>query len=269
MSPIDSLDAFVTLWSFVFGSAVGSFLHVVAHRLPQRRPFVASRSRCPRCRLLIRPWHNVPILGWLALGGRCRDCRGRIPWRYPAAELAAGCVFAGCWLRYGATLELVAAWGWASLFLTLALLDFDARILPFELTLPATALALILPLVAPGASWVRWPEAIVTALAAGAFALVADVAWRQAAGAPGLASGDAAFLALLGAIFGARGLAAISIAAGAAVAVAAGLSMLRGRLGAVARRRRGVPVGTYLGVAATVWLVVGDVASSTVRGFGA
>lgn len=98
-------------WLFVLGSVVGSFLNVCAHRFPQHegtldalRSVIAPPSRCPRCRNLIPPWCNVPILGWLLLRGRCYHCRGWIPLRYPLVELLNGLLWAGLyWMEVPGT----------------------------------------------------------------------------------------------------------------------------------------------------------------------
>jgi leader peptidase (prepilin peptidase)/N-methyltransferase len=80
--------------AFVLGALLGSFLNVVAHRVPRGDSFVRGRSRCPRCGAGIRARDNVPVLGWLLLGGRCRDCRSEIPRRYPLVELGCGILLA-------------------------------------------------------------------------------------------------------------------------------------------------------------------------------
>src|SRR5581483_11255628 len=79
----------------VGGLLIGSFLNVVAHRLPAKESLVAPGSRCPRCGHEIRPYDNVPVLSWLALRGRCRDCGAPIHWRYPLVELATAGLYAG------------------------------------------------------------------------------------------------------------------------------------------------------------------------------
>ena len=82
------LEVYVAL----FGLVVGSYLNVAIFRLPRRISTVLPRSRCPRCRAAIRPWDNIPLLSFLLLRGRCRQCSGSISWRYPLVEaLTAGC----------------------------------------------------------------------------------------------------------------------------------------------------------------------------------
>lgn len=89
----------------ILGMCVGSFLNVCIHRIPRGMSLLRPRSRCPACGASIRAWHNIPVLGWLVLRGRCRSCGGPISWRYPAVELAVGLLFAApyllAWAIYG------------------------------------------------------------------------------------------------------------------------------------------------------------------------
>ena len=88
-----SLIDFVAIgFLVIFGANLGSFLNVVAYRVPRGRSVVFGGSRCPVCRKPIRPWHNLPVVGWLLLGGRCRDCLVAIPFRYPLVEVLAAVV---------------------------------------------------------------------------------------------------------------------------------------------------------------------------------
>ena len=77
-------------WAVGFGLIIGSFLNVVIHRLPQGESLVTPRSRCPACLTPIRPWDNIPVVSFLLLRGRCRDCGHPISWRYPLVEALTG-----------------------------------------------------------------------------------------------------------------------------------------------------------------------------------
>jgi leader peptidase (prepilin peptidase)/N-methyltransferase len=122
--------------ALILGACIGSFLNVVIYRLPAGLSLIHPPSHCPKCKNLLKPWHNVPIVGWLWLGGRCAYCRTPIPWRYPAVELLTGLLFAftvghfphgsiGVWIGYG----LFLSW-----LLALALIDLDTMLLPDPLT---------------------------------------------------------------------------------------------------------------------------------------
>src|SRR5262245_34692680 len=86
---------------FVVGSMVGSFANVCIHRLPRGESVVRPPSHCPACGANIRWWHNIPILSWILLRGRCAHCGAPIAWRYPVVELLLGVVFVSLWMLYG------------------------------------------------------------------------------------------------------------------------------------------------------------------------
>ena len=92
----------------VLGLAVGSFLNVVIHRVPRAESLLRPGSRCPTCGVALRPWHNVPVVSWLALRGRCAHCRTRISVRYPLVELGTAALFVAVAARFGPTLALPA-----------------------------------------------------------------------------------------------------------------------------------------------------------------
>jgi leader peptidase (prepilin peptidase)/N-methyltransferase len=125
------------LLCLVLGLAVGSFLNVVVWRVPRGESVVRPGSACPACAAPVRARDNVPVLGWLVLRGRCRDCSGRISGRYPLVEAATGALFVVLALRIGADAALPAYLYLAAVGLALALIDIDVRRLPDVLTLPS------------------------------------------------------------------------------------------------------------------------------------
>jgi leader peptidase (prepilin peptidase)/N-methyltransferase len=127
----------------LFGALVGSFLNVVVYRLPRDQSLLWPGSRCPGCGRSIRPWHNVPILSWLALRGRCHDCGMRISPRYPLIEAATAGLFAVLALRFGPAPSTVLWMGFGAALLAAALIDFEHRIIPDEISLGGLAAGLI------------------------------------------------------------------------------------------------------------------------------
>lgn len=122
----------------VLGLVIGSFLNVVAHRVPHGESVVSPPSACPRCGTPIRNRHNIPVLGWLVLKGRCFDCGLPISARYPLVEAATGLLFTLAALRFSDRPMLLAAYlAFAALAIALALIDLDVRRLPNALVLPA------------------------------------------------------------------------------------------------------------------------------------
>jgi leader peptidase (prepilin peptidase)/N-methyltransferase len=203
---------------------VGSFLGLVAIRLPAGRPIVLGRSECPHCHRRLSILDLMPIASWLALGGRCRSCRARIDALHPMIEIAA--VVVAAWAV--ATLPGWPGWvgcglGWALLVLTV--IDWRAFVLPDEITLPLIAAGLLEAAIA-------WPQDLGDRLigAVGGFATFAVIAWayQRLRGRPGLGLGDAKLAAAAGAWVSWTGLpsvvtiAAMTALAGVGILAAAG-----------------------------------------------
>jgi leader peptidase (prepilin peptidase)/N-methyltransferase len=128
----------------VAGLLIGSFLNVVVWRVPRGESIVRPPSACPTCRTQIRPRDNIPVLGWLILRGRCRDCSTSISGRYPLVEAGTAALFAALGLRFGAQAQLPAYLYLAAVGIALALIDLDVKRLPDVLTLPSYAVGFVL-----------------------------------------------------------------------------------------------------------------------------
>jgi leader peptidase (prepilin peptidase)/N-methyltransferase len=135
--------AFLAL-AFALGLAIGSFLNVVVHRVPRGVSLVRPGSRCPACLRPVRPLENVPLLSFVWLRGRCRGCRARIAWRYPAVELATGCLFALIAWRHGPVAATPVFMGLAALLLAAALIDYEHQWIPDEISLGGLVAGLLL-----------------------------------------------------------------------------------------------------------------------------
>lgn len=116
------------------GGIIGSFLNVVIYRLPNDESLVSPGSRCPSCEHAIRPWHNIPVLGWLLLRGRCADCGVWISPRYPAVEALTALLFALAVWRFGVSGEAAIAVSFSAALIAAAGIDFDHRIIPDEIS---------------------------------------------------------------------------------------------------------------------------------------
>ena len=226
----------------VLGLMVGSFLNVVVHRLPRAESVVRPPSACPRCGEPIRARHNVPVLGWLILRGRCYDCGSRISVRYPLVELGTGVLFALAGWRFAAEPVALAAYlAFAAAAVALALIDLDVHRLPNAIVVPAYPVLAVLLTLGSGGSLARaaWGAALLFAF----FFLVA-VAAPGAMGfgdvkLAGVVGGMTAYLswgALLTSAFGAFLLGAV-----------VGLVLIAGGR---AGRKTALPFGPFLLVAA-------------------
>jgi leader peptidase (prepilin peptidase)/N-methyltransferase len=174
--------------AFVPGLAVGSFLNVVAARLPHSRSVVTPASACPHCNAPIRPRDNIPVISYLLLRGRCRDCAASISLRYPAFELATALLVAGCALEFGVTLHALAAAIFCVALVAVSATDLEARIVPNKIVLPAAAIVLALQLARDPS--IEWPAA---GLGAALFLFLAALAYPR-----GMGMGDVKLALLLG-----------------------------------------------------------------------
>src|SRR6266496_632306 len=182
----------------LFGLIVGSFLNVVAHRVPRGASVVRPGSRCPACDHPVRGRHNVPVLGWLALRGRCADCRAPISPRYPLVELATAVLFVALTLRLAHLHRLAAlpAYLWfGAVGLVLSLIDLDCRRLPAAIVLPSYPVlaALLAVPSAVGHDW--WPLARAALGGAALFAFYRALVFVHPAG---MGYGDVRLAGVLG-----------------------------------------------------------------------
>lgn len=243
-------EASATEWSLVIASpAIGSFLGVLIRRLPAGLPFARGRSRCETCGTALRTRDLVPIVSWLAAGGRCRYCGQRTGWFYPAVELTAlGIALAAVLIDGGQRVWLDCLFGWW--LLTLGWTDLRSWILPDVLTLPLIIAGLAAALVFDPDQLTQ--RALGAALGYLSLAAVAAV-YRALRGREGLGGGDAKLLAASGAWLGAAGLPeVILMAALSALAIAALMRLAGNRLG----RHSAMPFGPFLALATWVlWLL--------------
>ena len=245
----------------VLGLLVGSFLNVVIHRLPRmmeadwlaqaaelrgeaapERPrynLMVPRSACPQCGTPIAAWHNVPVLSWLLLRGRCAHCAAPIPVRYPLVEALTGVLAACAVARYGATAAGAGALILTFFLVALAFIDLDTQLLPDDMTLPLLWIGLAFNL---GGTFVPIADAVIGAMAGYGILWAVYWAFKLATGKEGMGYGDFKLLAALGAWFGWQALPSIILLA-SVVGATVGIAMI-----VFARHKREVPIpfGPYL-----------------------
>ncbi|MGA8763353.1 MAG: prepilin peptidase [Candidatus Sulfotelmatobacter sp.] len=143
------MDPFLASAIFFLGLAFGSFLNVCIYRLPLGLSVVTPRSACPGCKRGIAFYDNFPVLSWLLLGGRCRNCKARISPRYLFVELLTGALFVACYAYFGLTLAMLKYCVFGFLLLGLIFTDAETKLLPDKLTLPGLALGVLFSLLVP------------------------------------------------------------------------------------------------------------------------
>jgi leader peptidase (prepilin peptidase) / N-methyltransferase len=237
--------------TFVLGLAVGSFLNVVAHRLPRGESLVRPGSRCPSCGAPIRARHNVPVLGWMLLRGRCADCRAPIGPRYLVVELVAGVLFAAVAVRLvaiGLAAALPAYLYFTAVGVALTVIDLDVRRLPNAIVLPSYPVLAVLLTVASAWSGDWWALARAGIGAAALFGFFFAVAFVYPAG---MGFGDVKLAGIVGGVMAYLSWAALVVGAfagfllGAVVGVAL---MVVGR----GTRKTAVPFGPFMVAGALV-----------------
>lgn len=237
----------LALLAACLGAIIGSFLNVVAWRLPRGESLVRPGSHCPSCQAPVKPYDNVPVLAWIWLRGRCRACRAPISPRYPLVEAATGVLWAAVVLvtrddpaRTALGLALV------TLLVPVTLIDLDVRLIPNRLTAPAAVVA-----VALGAALEPsfLPEQLIAGAAAFSFFLLAALARPG-----GMGLGDVKLAGVMGLYLGAAVAPALGMALVAGVAV--GVAVIA-RQGAAAGRRAQVPFGPFLALGGVVAILVG------------
>jgi leader peptidase (prepilin peptidase)/N-methyltransferase len=229
------------------GLLFGSFLNVVAYRLPRGESLAAPASRCPGCDTAIKPYDNVPVISWLLLRGRCRSCGEPIAWRYPLVELATGLLMALCVVVVGAREDVWLGLAFVLLLVPVTVIDIDFRIIPNKLVLAgAVAAVAILALTRPG----ELPEHVIAGVAAGGFLLLAAIAYPA-----GMGMGDVKLAFVMGLFLGREVGAAMLVAlvAGSVVGVA-----IMARKGAAEGRKTAIPFGPFLAFGGLVGLLAGE-----------
>jgi leader peptidase (prepilin peptidase)/N-methyltransferase len=231
----------------MLGAIFGSFLNVVAYRLPRGESLLHPGSRCPQCETPIKPYDNVPVLGWLLLRGRCRACGAKVSWRYPAVEAVTGLLCAAVVVRYGADRDVWLPLVFVLLLVPVTLIDLDFHIIPNTLMLIGAVAGLALVLAFDSDDLV---EHLIAAVAAGGFFLVAALAYPA-----GMGMGDVKLAGVMGLFLGRAVAPAIFSALVAGTLVGA---VIIARLGAAEGRKKGIPFGPWLALGSLVGVFAGD-----------
>jgi leader peptidase (prepilin peptidase)/N-methyltransferase len=201
------METLTFIWITVCGLVWGSFLNVVIYRLPREMSLVRPPSSCPGCGARIRPYDNIPVLSYIFLGGKCRNCGRRISPVYPAVEILTAVAFILVFDRSGRTLslEFFAGCVFASALIGLGFIDYFHQILPDAITLPGLVLALVYSFFRqdlPMPSALRFRYALVGAASGAGFLLLVYGAYRLIRKKEGLGMGDVTMLLMAGAYLG-------------------------------------------------------------------
>ncbi|HYH47958.1 MAG TPA: prepilin peptidase [Acidimicrobiia bacterium] len=248
------MDGLLVVLCGLLGLAIGSFLNVVIWRVPRKVSVVRPPSHCPQCETPIRPTDNVPVLSWLVLSGKCRQCGNPIPIRYPLVEASCGVLFAAVAARFGTAWELPGYLVLTAALLAISLIDLEHFIVPDRITAPLTvsALALLgLAALAELDGW-RFGRAVLAGLAFFAFLLFLNLMYPK-----GMGMGDVKLAFSLGLFLGWLGWGQVflggflSFLLGAVVGVGLIVTKIKGR-------KDVVPFGPFLALGTMLTVLWGD-----------
>lgn len=232
---------FVTV---LFGLVVGSFLNVVIYRVPRRESIVWPASHCPECGANISPRDNLPLISYVLLRGRCRNCKARISPRYPFAEALTAFLFGAAAYEFGLSLILLPALVLIGTLVALSGTDLTHRILPNVIVGPLALIGFVLSVIAHPSSW--WVY-LVSAVAVGGGLFTLALAFPG-----GMGMGDVKMGGMLGAFLGPY--AALAVFVGAvAGAIVSGVLMAAGKM----ERRSRIPFGVFMAFGGIVALFFG------------
>ena len=233
---------------FLAGTLIGSFVSVVAHRLPRGEQFVRGRSRCPGCGAEIAARDNIPVLSWLRLRGRCRSCGEPISARYPLIELGLGALFATTALILGTddVAELALGLALCTVLVAITVTDLELRVIPNAIVLAGAVLAVVILVQADAASL---DERAIAALVGGGALFLLVLAYPR-----GMGMGDAKLVAMMGLYLGRSLAPAVLIGFAAGALLGLGLIARRGSQA----RKHAVPFGPFLAFGGVIGLWFGD-----------
>ncbi len=236
------------VFAVLFGLAIGSFLNVVAWRLPRGESLNHPPSACLKCGTRIKPYDNVPVLGWLSLRGRCRACAEPISPRYPIVEATTGILWgAVVAANWDDEADIALGLVLTTLLVVVTLIDLDHRLIPNKLTYPAAPLAIAIGL---ALDIDDVPEQLIAGAAALAFFVIAKLAYPR-----GMGLGDVKLAGVMGLYLGRAVAPAVFIALIAGVIVG---GVIMARLGVAAGRKQAVPFGPFLAFGGIVAVLCGD-----------
>ena len=240
----------ILFFVFCLGAIVGSFLNVCIVRLPKRESLIRPSSHCPHCNEPIRFYDNIPIISYILLAGKCRNCKNRISLRYPVVEGLTGLMTVALFMRYGPTVQFLLLLLFSAALLIITFIDLDHQIIPDVVSIPGIPCGIAASLLIPTISWI---DSLLGILVGGGLLLLVAVSYKWVTGREGMGGGDIKLLAMMGAWLGWKAIPFILLASsliGLLVGGGSGLLLKRGL-------RTKIPFGPFLAIASLIYIFFG------------
>lgn len=246
------------IFFFLLGSAIGSFLNVCIHRIPREKSIVNPPSACPQCGKAIRFFDNIPIVSYILLRGKCRDCETTISVRYPLVELLTAVLFVILYRRLGVTFELFVFLVFVSLLIAISFIDLDFQIIPDVLSIGGVVVGFLLSLGRPLFRNIDPKFGMLDSLYGIALGggLLFAIAWLYQffTKREGMGGGDIKLLGMIGAFCGIKGV-VFSLVSGSVIGTIVGIPLMiaKGR-----DTKYAIPFGPFLSLGALVYVFMGN-----------
>ena len=236
---------------FILGLIVGSFSNVCIYRIPRNESMIYPASHCPKCRSSIKPIDNIPLLSYILLKGRCRNCGSRIPIQYPVVEFLTGIIYIFIFLIYGLTLQSLIYIILASAVIIIAFIDLNEQVIPEVISLPGMVIGLILSFFVPYISFINSALGIVIG---GGIILVIRLAGSLIFKKESMGIGDIELAAMIGAFLGWRYI-IISLFLGFFLGALAGILLV---LSKIKSREDMIPFGPFIALGSFITFLWGE-----------
>ncbi|MDD2464996.1 MAG: prepilin peptidase [Desulfobulbus sp.] len=244
------MNALMTVFSLLFGAVVGSFLNVVILRLPEKdTSIVFPGSHCPQCNHPLSWWENIPLLSYLLLRGKCRNCKKRISWQYPLVEAAMAVFSLLLMQRFGVSIDFCAMFVFFAALLVIIFIDIHHQIIPDRLSLPGIAVGFFVSFFT---EQVTWQQSGLGILIGGGILYLVAFGYYTLTKRDGMGGGDIKLLAMIGAFLGWQSLLYVVFASsllGSIIGIIAMISQGRGG-------KTRIPFGPFLAFGAMSWVLL-------------
>ena len=236
---------------FILGLIVGSFCNVCIYRIPKNESIIYPASHCPKCRTTIRPFDNIPLLSYILLKGRCRNCGSKISIQYPIVEFLTGIIYLIIYLIYGLSIQSLIYTILSSALIIIAFIDLQEQIIPDIISLPGVVIGLILSFIVPYMSFIN---SVLGVLVGGGIILIIALVGSKIFKKEAMGGGDVKLAAMIGAFLGWR-YTIISLFLGFFLGALTGIILIMAK---IKKRKDAIPFGPFLALGSIITLLWGE-----------